>query len=141
MGPATDYNRTITSPEKQDANDYILRWLVPALLALWFVFAWSDHFDNGFHADDFPAIVNNTALRGSGGVMRFFRSPRIFSARAEQADYRPLVSATYALDYKLTGAAEPRVFQVDSFVWFCGLCLMLYWLFRVVPGGGPLSAA
>jgi tetratricopeptide (TPR) repeat protein len=114
---------------------------VPALLVLVLVAAWSNHFQNGFHFDDFHTIVNNRAIRSLSHVPRFFTTARAFSDLPEYSDYRPLLSTSFALDYAVAGKAIPGIFQMDTFVWFALLIFLLYFLFRLIPGATHQSSA
>jgi tetratricopeptide (TPR) repeat protein len=114
---------------------------VPSLLVLALGAAWSNHFQNSFHLDDFHTIVNNRAIRSLNRVPQFFTTTRSFSDAPEFADYRPLLSTSFALDYAVAGKAIPTVFQMDTFVWFALLIFLLYFLFRLIPGGTHQSAA
>ena len=107
---------------------------------LGFGLAWSNHFHNGFHADDTTAIVNNRAIHSLAGIPRFFLSPRTFSDLPEQSGYRPLLATSFALDYAVGEKPNPAVYMMDSFVWFILLLLLLYGLFRLIPGSGHLQA-
>ena len=56
---------------------------------------------NGFHYDDFHSIVDNPHLRSLENLPVFFIDPSTFSARPENAMYRPLLLASYAFNYAL----------------------------------------
>ncbi len=102
--------------------------------------AWSNHFGNSFHFDDFPTIVDNPFLPHFSNLPRYFTNPRTFSAMKETADYRPLLSAWFALDYWLGGGAKAFFFQSENFVWFGFQVLAVLMLFRAIPGGNNYSA-
>lgn len=101
---------------------------------------WSNHFGNSFHFDDFPTIVNNPWLAHTSNIGRFFTNPRTFSAAKETADYRPLLSTLFALDYSLGGGAKAFIFQASNFLWFTLQLLAIYALFRLIPGGNHYAA-
>lgn len=71
---------------------------------------------------------------------RFFTDPRTFSAAKDTADYRPLLSAWFALDYKLGGGIHGFIFQAENFLWFTLELVALFQLFRFIPGGNYFSA-
>ena len=58
----------------------------------------------------------------------------------ETSDYRPLLSTWFAVDYWLGGGAKAIVFQSESFIWFTLQILLVFLLFRVIPGGNYPSA-
>ncbi len=101
---------------------------------------WSNHFGNSFHFDDFPTIVNNPWLNHTSNVGRFFTNPRTFSAAKETADYRPLLSTLFALDYKLGGGPRAFIFQAENFLWFALQLLAIFALFRLIPGANYCAA-
>ena len=70
-----------------------------ALLAV--ALAYANHFHNSFHFDDWHTVAENPAIRSLANVPGFFRDGRTFSVWPANASYRPLVSATLALDYWL----------------------------------------
>ncbi len=107
------------------------------LLAL--LIAYSNHFENGFHFDDAHAVVENGAIRTLANVPRFFRDARTFSNNPAGQSYRPLVSASLALDYALGGGLRPFWFQLSTFVWFIVQLVLMYALYlhvleRADPG-------
>lgn len=101
---------------------------------------WSNHFGSSFHFDDIPTIVENPFLPHLSNVPRYFTNPRTFSAMKETADYRPLLSTWFALDYHFGRGAKAFIFQSENFVWFGAQLLALVLLFRVIPGGNYYSA-
>jgi protein O-mannosyl-transferase len=111
------------------------------LVVLGWLGAWSNHFGNSFHSSDIPTIVNNPFIPHLSNIPRFFSNPRTFSAMKDTADYRPLLSTSFALDYSFAGAAKPFIFQAENFFWFGMQVLLVFLLFRVIPGGNVWSAA
>ncbi len=101
---------------------------------------WSNHFNSSFHFDDIPTIVENPFLPHLSNIPRYFTNPRTFSSMKETADYRPLLSTLFALDYNLGRGAKAFVFQSENFVWFGAQLLVLVLLFRCIPGGNYYSA-
>ncbi len=77
--------------------------------------AYSNHFDNGFHFDDAHVILNNLSIRNLENLPRFFTDPYTFTARAQNAVYRPLLTTSYAIDYRIEGALVPRQFHRTQF--------------------------
>lgn len=58
---------------------------------------------NGFHYDDFHAVVRNPYIRDLKRIPSYFRDPGAFSENPESAMYRPLLLATFAVDRYLFG--------------------------------------
>lgn len=90
--------------------------------------AYSNHFGNGFHFDDRHAVVENPAIRNLSEVPHFFVDASSFSREPAGRSYRPLVTASLALDYWLGGGLNPFWFHLSTFVWFLVLLLVMYWL-------------
>lgn len=77
--------------------------------------AYANHFHNAFHFDDDHVIVSNLYIRSLWNVPRFFVDGRMFSTLPANAVYRPLLSATFALDYWLSGRLDPWQFHITQF--------------------------
>ena len=58
---------------------------------------------NPFHYDDLHSIVDNPHVRDLGRIPSFFIDPTAFSAEADNAMYRPLLLATFAINYAISG--------------------------------------
>ncbi len=94
--------------------------------------AYSNHFDNGFHFDDAHVILNNLSIRNLERLPRFFTDPHTFTARPQNAVYRPLLTTSYAIDYHIAGALSPRQFHRTQFGLLLLLGALLVVLFRQV---------
>ena len=68
--------------------------------------AYSNSFQNAFHFDDSHVVESNAFLRSLKNVPLFFRDASTFSSHPANAQYRPLVSTTFALDYWLGGGLK-----------------------------------
>ncbi len=91
--------------------------------------AYSNHFFNEFHFDDFHTIVNNVHVRKLSNIPKFFVDPTLFSASVDHQSLRPLVSTTLAIDYWLGGEMKPFFFQLSNFLWHIGLCVLLFFVY------------
>jgi tetratricopeptide (TPR) repeat protein len=100
---------------------------------------WSNHFESGFHFDDFPSIVANDSIQHFSSVPAFFTNPRISSVDRDSASYRPLLSTWFALDYWL-GDGKPFVFQLENWLWLIADLCVMFALFRLIPGIGGFAA-
>lgn len=74
-----------------------------ALLCILTCAVYANAIDNPFHYDDFHSIVENERLRSLAEVPSFFTDPTAFSAEPQNAMYRPLLLASFALNYALSG--------------------------------------
>jgi tetratricopeptide (TPR) repeat protein len=137
--PARVYNQTITPANQQETSDFVLSWVTLLAIAIGFAGAWSNHFGSSFHWDDSHTIVENRAIRRLANVPQFFVDPTTFSTLPEHAAYRPLLLTSFAIDYRLAGP-NPAWFQLENFVWFVGQLLLIYFLFRLIPGGTHSSS-
>ena len=67
------------------------------------VAVYANSLENPFHYDDMHSIVNNGSVRDLGHVPSYFVDAKAFSADPENAMYRPLLLATFALNYAISG--------------------------------------
>ncbi|MDE3195882.1 MAG: hypothetical protein KGN84_06040, partial [Acidobacteriota bacterium] len=95
---------------------------------------WFNHFQSSFHFDDNHTVVNNLAIRDFGNVPSFFSTPRMSADRRASVEYQPLVTSTYALDYRLAASAVAQIFQVDTFFWFLLDIVVTALVFMLIPG-------
>jgi hypothetical protein len=127
-------SRTTTTPKaiSPGRSRIALSKLLPAIILLAVFAAYSNHFHNGFHFDDFHTIVRNPAIRRLGNIPRFFTSPTLFSSEPEGRTWRPLVSTSLAIDYAIARGLKPFWFQLSTFCWFCVQLILMFLLFRRV---------
>jgi len=92
--------------------------------------AYANHFQNYFHFDDFHAVVGNLFLRDLRNVPRFFADASMASSEPTGATYRPIVTASLAIDYWLGGGLKPFWFQLSTFLWFLVQLVLMFFLFR-----------
>ena len=79
----------------------LLRSKYKLLLALALVAvcaAYANHFYNGFHFDDAHTVIDNPSIRSLSNLPRFFTDASTFSVLPANRTYRPMVSASLALD-------------------------------------------
>src|SRR5262245_17027844 len=79
------------------------------VLALGIIRAYSGSFDIGFPFDDFQGIVKNPAIRSLGNVPRFFTDPYAVYPERGQPDLPPVLLASYALNYRISGLGPWRL--------------------------------
>lgn len=107
------------------------QYVVACALALALLLAaYANHFRNDFHFDDAHTIQNNLYIRDLGNIPQFFTNPATFSALPTNQSYRPLVTTTLAIDYRLGGGLDPFMFHVTSFAMFVLECVVLVGLYR-----------
>src|ERR1700733_9126047 len=76
--------------------------------------AYGNHFQNSFHFDDGHTIVDNPYIRDLHNIPRFFTDGRTFSVLPANRTYRPLVSTSLAIDYRLGHGLEPSWFHIST---------------------------
>lgn len=107
--------------------------LVPLLLIV--LLAYSNHFQGAFHFDDSHAIVANEYVRSLRYIPRHFADATISSTLPDHATYRPVTAATFCVDYWLAGGYTPFWFHVSTFLAYCLLLLLMFWLFEALTSG------
>ena len=87
---------------------------------------YANSLDNAFQYDDRHSIVENVHIRNLENMGPFFHRPELFSRDVDKAMYRPLLLATYALNYAWSE------YEVYSYHWvnvaLHALCSLLVWL-------------
>lgn len=119
-----------------------IRVLHAILLAVVCVGIYSNSFDHAYQLDDSYTIVTNPNLRSLRNIPRFFVDPSTYTSLRAQVDYRPVLQATYALNYWMGGYRVWWWHLTSIFLHFCcalglyALCLRV--LRQVDPEeGGP----
>jgi len=116
-------------------------WLAVILLAVCAVY--SNSFQNSFHFDDSHTIVDNPYIRSLRNLPRFFTDAATFSVLPANRTYRPLVSASLALDYALGHGYNLFWFHFSSLLFFLLLLAAMAALFPAILNAarpGPESA-
>ena len=107
----------------------------PSFLILAFVLligtllTYSNHFRNGFHFDDSHVIVENVHIRNVRNIPIFFKDGTTFSSLPSNQSYRPVVSATLAIDYWLGKSLNPFYFHLTTFILFMFQGLLIFLLY------------
>src|SRR2546426_10526329 len=76
-----------------------------ALLALGIAASYSNSLGIGFYFDDLYGIHNNPTIRSLRNIPSFFTDPHAFWTDRTQADVRPVLLISYALNYAVSGLA------------------------------------
>jgi len=104
---------------------------LPLLLVLMVAAFYAGSFGNGFHFDDFHAVVLNPHIRDLTRIPSFFYSAGAFSVNPESAMYRPLLLSTFAINYALSGATASGFHVVNVLLHGLAAVATLSWLRRV----------
>lgn len=108
-------------------------WILFFLLIL---FAYRNHFDNGFHFDDGHTIQNNVYIRSLDNIPDFFivGAPTFSTLPANQL-YRPVVTTTLAFDYWLSSKLDingdgynPFYYHLSMFIEYLVMLILIYLL-------------
>lgn len=102
-------------------------WLAAVLALVTLVYA--NHFHNDFHFDDSHAVVDNPYIRDLRNLPRILTDPDTFSTLPANRSWRPVVTASLAIDYWLAGGLKPVVFQTSTFFWFLVQIVLMYGLY------------
>jgi protein O-mannosyl-transferase len=105
-------------------------WLAVGLAVVAIFAAYANHFHNSFHFDDAHTVVNNVYIRNLHNIPRFFTDATTFSSLPANQTWRPIVSLSLAIDYKLGHGANPLWFHISTFFWFLVQLWLMYLLYR-----------
>jgi Tfp pilus assembly protein PilF len=94
------------------------------------VAAYAGIFRNAFHFDDGHVLENNLNVRSLANAPHFFTDARTFSALPQNQTYRPLVTLSLAVDYRIAGGLSPAVFHADQLLQLALLGVALWAFFR-----------
>jgi tetratricopeptide (TPR) repeat protein len=114
-----------------------MKW-IERLLPIWVLLlvslTYANHFGNGFHFDDIHTVVRNPAIRSLSNIPKFFVDAKLFSIFPPNQTYRPLTTATLAVDYALGKGLDPFYFHVTTFALFLVQLLAMGALFTKLVG-------
>lgn len=96
------------------------------LLLIAVILTYLNHFNNSFHFDDSHTIQNNIFIHDIKNIPKFFTDATTFSSNPSNQSYRPIVSATLAVDYWLSGNGEPFFFHLRNFIAFLIYAALAY---------------
>lgn len=108
------------------------QFLLLAAILLAVCAAYANHFQNGFHFDDSHTVTDNPWIRSLHNIPRFFTDTATFSVLPANRTYRPIVSASLALDYALGHGYNPFWFHLSTFLVFLLQLVAMYTLFAAI---------
>ena len=91
-----------------------------------------------FHYDDFHSLVENPHIRSLANPGRFLLDPTQFSTHAQNAMYRPVLLATYAVNYALDGL-HPRGYHLINVLLHGVNGILVYGLLLALSRSAPLA--
>jgi tetratricopeptide (TPR) repeat protein len=92
--------------------------------------AYSNSFENSFHFDDSHVVEGNVYIHNLKNVPLFFRDASTGTSFPPNANYRPLVTTSLAVDYWLGGGLKPAQFHRSQVAMLVMLGVMLFFLFQ-----------
>ena len=94
---------------------------------------YSNHFNNSFHFDDSHTIQNNLFIQDIKNIPLFFKDGTTFSSLPPNQSYRPIVTASLALDYWIGNGYNLFYFHLSTFILFLvqGI-LMFFFIFKLL---------
>jgi tetratricopeptide (TPR) repeat protein len=92
--------------------------------------AYGNHFQNAFHFDDMHAVTDNVYIRDARNIPLFFKDARTSSTLPANRSWRPIVTTSLAIDYRLGHGLKPLWFHISTFVWFVAQLGLMVLLFR-----------
>src|SRR5438874_2119795 len=119
-----------------------LTLLTAALLAIGIGAAYSNSLSVGFEFDDVYLLTNNPSIRSLRNIPRFFYDPFTLTTVRENADLRPVLQITYALNHAISGLRPWSYHAVNMVLHLVAASLV----FRIVrdhlwPGPALVPAA
>ncbi len=117
------------------------RFLPAVVLLVAVCLTYLNFFGNSFHFDDFHTVTDNPAVRSLGNLPRIFTDTTAFSVLPANQTYRPVVTASLALDYALAHGYIPFWFHLSTLVWFLVLLWVLFLFAERVFDSVELSPA
>jgi protein O-mannosyl-transferase len=97
-----------------------------AILLVAVILVYANSFENSFHFDDFHTVTDNPAIRSLSNLPRIFTDTTAFSVLPANQTYRPVVTASLALDYALARGYNVYWFHLSTLLWFLVLIAVLY---------------
>ena len=68
---------------------------------------YANNVTHAYHLDDAYTLVNNPSIRSLDAIPSYFVDPATYTSLREQADYRPILQVSYALNYAMGGYDTP----------------------------------
>ena len=104
-------------------------WTGPALVVAVAVLVYANAIPNGFIYDDDYIIEKNHLVQSLDGVWRAFTLPWWHMLPGQEFQYRPLVIASFSIDWALS-AGSPRWFHFVNVLWHAAASVLVWALAR-----------
>ena len=109
-------------------------------VALLAVLVYANAVQNGFALDDEFIILRNDAVHGLDRVDEALSSPYWPGAPGRIAMYRPVTSASFALEWDLWGAERPGGYHATNVLLHAVVSVLVLLVLNVLAGSGPAIA-
>lgn len=113
-------------------------WWVPWSVAVLTAVVYLNSLGNSFHYDDSHSILENPHLRSLVNLPRILVDPQTFSREPAMAMYRPVLVATYALNYWV-GGYKPAGFRAVNLGIHALAAVLVFWLLGLLLGRWSLA--
>jgi len=112
-----------------------------AILILAGIVAYGNTAKNGLFWDDDEFITKNAYVKSFGYIGQWFTRPLTYGAGVMSNYYRPLLLASFAVDYKLWGA-WPAGYHLENMLWhtLAGILLFIFLLTLFSKKDSPCDA-
>ncbi len=104
-------------------------WALAAFFLMVLIWTYSNHYDNGFHFDDFHTITSNKDIRDFSNPSKFFTDGTTGTSKGG-INYRPMVALMNAFDYWRAGDYIPSYFHRHIFFWYVVQVMMMFLVFK-----------
>ncbi|MFN0131595.1 MAG: tetratricopeptide repeat protein [Phycisphaerales bacterium] len=126
---------SLTPPSPRNARRRGWYLLAAALISLATIAAYSNSLHNAFVLDDGYGIVQNPYVRSLRFVPRYFVDPFTLTVNKRNAEYRPLMSLSFAINYQVSGYATWS-WHVVNLVLHAHVAFWLFIVGRLLFGTG-----
>lgn len=99
------------------------------IIAVTFI-VFANALDGGFVFDDESVVVNNSSIQDLSNIPKFFTAEEGFH-KVIGKYYRPLVSASYAVDFSIWGL-NPYGFHLTNIIIHCIASMLLFRIFQLL---------
>jgi protein O-mannosyl-transferase len=113
---------------KVSRNTFLIGFFVFILGATGIVY--SNFWNNGFHLDDYHTIETNLFIRTLNNIALIFTDVKTFSNIPANASWRPLVTLSSAIDYKVGGGLNVWAFHLSMFVFFWVQLIFMFFIYE-----------
>ncbi len=133
MGKKKNNLKTSIPVKNSLASTPLIKWQHIVLIIVLCVVVYSNSLKNGFVYDDMDTIVDNSLIRKTENIGLFFINPVITDSSTPglQEGYRPLLMASFALNYKY-GRLNASGYHLVNIVFHTANAVLVYLLVMII---------